>query len=272
VKVALRDDDTSYFTDPARLDAVYHDVWNRVPVCLAVVPHAMGFADKAIPEKYWQSHRAYPLEENPALVAHLKALTASGKVTIAQHGFTHEDFADGHEFQAAPDLESRLARGQAYLEHLMGTKVRVFVPPHNALSKRGLRAISASGLNLLGSFLSFRPSMRPWEPQTLGNWWRVRAYRASTQRARGDRMIYPHVLRYRHHAEFGCHTLIPGTTLDELVRGFEEARRAGGHFCLATHYWEVDAELKDILIRFLDHAAGTPGVQFVAAERLFDAH
>lgn len=271
MKVALRDDDTSYFTDPAKLDAVYHDVWDRLPVCLAVVPHAMGFADKAIPEKYWQSNRAYPLDENAALVSRLRELTAAGRVTIAQHGFTHEDFPDGHEFQAAPDLELRLARGQSYLEHLIGTRIRIFVPPHNALSKRGLDAVSSAGLNLLGSFLSFRPSMRPWEPRTLGNWYRVRAYRSSTERSKADRMIYPHVLRYRRHAEFGCHSLIPGTTLEELVGGFEEARRAGGHFCVATHYWEVDQPLKDVLQRFLDHAARTPGVEFVAAERLFDA-
>ena len=55
------------------------------------------------------------------------------------------------------------------------------------------------------------------------------------------------------------------------MNGFEEARRAGGHFCVATHYWEVDETLKDVLLRFLDHAGRTPGVQFVAAERLFDA-
>jgi predicted deacetylase len=272
VKVALRDDDTSYFTQPDRLEQVYHDVWDRLPVCLAVVPHAMGFVDKAIPERYWQANRAFPLGENPEIVASLRSLTAAGRVTIAQHGFTHEDYPDGHEFQAAPDLESRLARGQAYLEELIGTKIRVFVPPHNALSKRGLRAVSAAGLNLLGSFLSFRPSMRPWEPQTLANWWRIREYRSSTSRAKADRMIYPHVLRYRRHAEFGCHSLIPGTTVEELVQGFEEARRAGGHFCIATHYWEVDAELKSVLLRFLDHAARTPGVEFVAAERLFDVN
>jgi hypothetical protein len=272
MKVALRDDDTSYFTQPERLEQVYHDVWDRLPVCLAVVPHAMGFVDKAIPERYWHANRAFPLEENPAIVASLRELTAAGRVTIAQHGFTHEDYPDGHEFQAAPDLESRLARGQGYLEELIGTKIRVFVPPHNALSKRGLRAVSAAGLNLLGSFLSFRPSMRPWEPHTLGNWWRVRDYRSSTARAKADRMIYPHVLRYRRHAEFGCHSLIPGTTVESLVEGFEEARRAGGHFCIATHYWEVDAELKGVLLRFLDHAARTPGVEFVAAERLFDVN
>ena len=270
MKVALRDDDTSFFTDPERLERVYHDVWDRLPVCLAVVPHAMGFADKAIPEEYWQANRSYPLEENPQVVAALRELSAAGRVTIAQHGFTHEDFPDGHEFQAAPDIESRLVQGQSYLEHLLGTKIRIFVPPHNALSKRGLKAVSSSGLNLLGSFLSFRPSMRPWEPHTLANWWRVHSYRSSTERTKADRMIYPHVLRYRRHAEFGCHSLIPGTTVDELVTGFEEARRAGGDFCIATHYWEVDETLKGVLLRFLDHAGGTPGVSFVAAERLFD--
>jgi len=184
MKVALRDDDTSFFTDPARLEAVYSDVWSVIPVGLAVVPHAAGFADKAVPEKYWDAGRAFPLEENPPLVSALREHVKAGRVTIAQHGFTHEDFPDGHEFQAAPDLESRLARGQAYLEGVLKTRIRVFVPPHNALSKRGLTAVSAAGLNVLGSFLSFRPSMRPWDVHTPGNWWRIRQYRGKTGRTR----------------------------------------------------------------------------------------
>lgn len=270
MKVALRDDDTSFFTDPARLEAVYHDVWDRLPVALAVVPRAAGFADKAIPEKYWKAERAFPLDENPALVEQLRAHVAAGRVTITQHGFTHEDFPGGYEFQAAPDIETRLFEGRAYLEQLLGTPIQLFVPPHNALSKRGLAAISAAGLNLLGSFLSFRPSMRPWDAHTLGNWWRVRDYRRRTGRGKADRFVYPHVLRYQRHAEFGCHSLIPGTTLAELSAGFDEARAAGGHFCIATHYWEVDATLKGVLLKFMDYAARHADVEFVAAERLFE--
>ena len=78
------------------------------------------------------------------------------------------------------------------------------------------------------------------------------------------------MLRYRKHAEFGCHGLIPGTTLEELKKGFDEARAAGGHFCVATHYWEVDATLKGVLLKFLDYAAGFDDVEFVSVERLFD--
>ena len=270
MKVALRDDDTSYFTEPGRLESVYHDVWDRVPVGLAVVPHAAGFVDKAIPEKYWDAGRAFPLGENTALVKELRDLIKAGRISICQHGFTHEDFPDGHEFQAAPDIEGRLAHGQAYLEGVLSTRVRVFVPPHNALSKRGLLAVSSAGLNLLGSFLSFRPSMRPWDVHTPANWWRIRKFREQTGRTKGDRLVYPHVLRYRKHSEFGCHGLIPGTTFEELQKGFDEARSAGGHFCLATHYWEVDATLKGVLLKFLDYAAGFDDVEFVSVERLFD--
>ena len=272
MKVALRDDDTSYFTEPGRLESVYHDVWDRIPVGLAVIPQAAGFADKAIPEKYWDAGRAFPLEENPALVESLHTLVKDGRITISQHGYTHEDYPDGHEFQAAPDLESRLARGQAYLERSLDTRIRVFVPPHNALSKRGLKAIDAAGLNLLGSFLSFRPSLRPWDLRTPGNWWRIKQYRGKTSRTKADRFVYPHVLRYRNHGEFGCYGLIPNTTFEDLKRGFDEARAAGGDFCLATHYWEVDATLKRVLVEFLDYAAGSNGVRFVPVEELFHSN
>jgi hypothetical protein len=81
--------------------------------------------------------------------------------------------------------------------------------------------------------------------------------------------VYPFVLRYRNHAEFGCHSLIPGTTLESLTGGFDEARALGGHFCLATHFWEIDDTLHGVLRRFLDYASAFSDVRFVAAEELF---
>jgi hypothetical protein len=269
MKVALRDDDTSYFTAPERLHAVYARVWDRIPVCLATVPFAIGYPNPGIPEAHWRSGESFALEKNGALVAELQALLAAKRVTIALHGYTHQDYPGGYEFQAAPDLERRVDDGLSHLQRVLRTPVTIFVPPHNALSKRGLAAVSAAGLNLLGTFLSFHPSMRPWEWRTLANFWRIRRFRAATGRRKRDRLIYPFPLRYGNHAEFGCHSLIPGTTFAELAAGFDEARRLGGDFCLATHYWEVDAALGDVLDRFLDHAASFDDVQFVAAEALF---
>jgi hypothetical protein len=137
------------------------------------------------------------------------------------------------------------------------------------LSKAGLGAVSAAKLNLLGSFLSFRPSMRPWEWRTAANYWRIRRFRAATGRDKRDRFIYPYVLRYDNHAEFGCHSLVPGTSFEELKQGFDEARGCGGNFCLATHHWEIDQTMAGVLRSFLDYAGRSPDVQFVAAEELF---
>jgi len=269
MKVALRDDDTCYFTPPAVLERVYGDVWGSVPVCLATVPFAVGYERAGIPAEHWHSGEAFELARNPELVACLKQLVTSRRATIALHGYTHQDFPNGYEFQAAPDLERRVHDGLRYLRSALGTGISVFVPPHNALSKRGLCAVGGARLNILGSFLSFRPSMRRWDARTPGNWWRVRRLRAATGRSKRDRFIYPHVLRYSDHAEFGCHTLIPGTSFEELKQGFDEARACGGHFCLATHHWEIDETMAGTLRTFLDYAARWPGVQFVAAEELF---
>jgi predicted deacetylase len=233
------------------------------PDCVAPLRRA------GIPPEHWHSGEAFALERNPSLVAALKELGAARRVTIALHGYTHQDFPGGYEFQAAPDPGRRVQEGLEYLTGTLDTRIAIFVPPHNAMSKQALAAVAAAGLNILGSFLSFRPSMRDWDLRTPGNWWRVWRYRRTTRRSKADRMVYPRPLRYARHAEFGCHSLIPGTTLAELTEGFEEARRAGGDFCLATHYWEVDRAMKDVMLRFLDHAARRSEVRFVPADDLF---
>jgi hypothetical protein len=269
MKVAIRDDDISYFTTPDALERVYGDTWDRTPICLAVVPFAIGYEQAGIPPEHWRSGESFALERNPALVNFLRTLIRSGRATIALHGYTHEDCPGGYEFQAAPDLEGKVRRGRAYLEALLECKISLFVPPHNALSKRGLAAVSSAGLDILGSFLSFRPSMRSWDWRTPANWWAIARYRRATGRTRRDRLVYPHPLRYATHGEFGCHGLVPGTTLEDLQRDFAEAGAARGHFCLATHYWEIDATLKQVMNAFLDFAARQPDVRFVRAEELF---
>src|SRR5262249_35073679 len=244
MKVAVRDDDTSYFTNPEALDRVYGGIWERVPVCLAVVPFAIGYENPGIPEAHWRSGESFPLEQNTALVPQLREWIAKRRITIALHGYTHQDYPDGFEFQSAPDPERRVADGLRYLRSTLGAALSIFVPPHNAMSRRGLAAVGEAGLNILGSFLSFRPSIRPWDYTTPANWLRIAKFRRITARTKNDRLIYPFALRYADHAEFGCHSLVPGTTADELKKGFDEARNAGGDFCLATHYWEVDATMK----------------------------
>ena len=94
-------------------------------------------------------------------------------------------------------------------------------------------------------------------------------YRRRLGRRRSEKIVYPFPLRYRGHAEFGCHPLVPGTRQEALLGGLEESRRAGGHFCLATHYWELDETLGAILRAVIAAAAREPAVAFVPAAHLF---
>ena len=142
------------------------------------------------------------------------------------------------------------------------------MPPHNALSKAGLLAIDRVGLNVLGSFYSFRPDKKPLDLHAIANYARITVHRRRTGRRRQQRLIYPWPLRYNRHAEFGCQPLVPRTTLDELLSAFEEARRFGGDFCLATHYWEIDGRLAGMLDALIAHA-DRAGVEWVPADELF---
>ena len=269
MRVAIRDDDTSFFTRPEQLERVYGRYWERIPVSLAVVPCHASTRSKGIPLEHWEGGRSFPLAENVLLVEYLRAQIGAGRASILLHGWSHENYPTGYEFEAAPRLGERLARGRGYLEALFGAPIRTFVPPHNALSRRGLLAVDAAGLNVLGSFYSFRPDKKPWGLTTLRNYLLVRAHRRRTGRTRRDRLIYPWPLRYNRHAEFGCQPLVPRTTLDELIAAFEEARRWGGDFCLATHYWEIDDRLAGILDALIEHA-DRAGVAWVPADALFE--
>jgi peptidoglycan/xylan/chitin deacetylase (PgdA/CDA1 family) len=236
-----------------------------------MVPFHAATRSKAIPVEHWtdEGDAQFPLADNDGLVGYLKRLLASGRAAPMLHGLSHKNFPDGFEFQVGPDLVGRLRRGQAELERLFGRPIRTFVPPHNALSRRGIQALDEAGLDVLGSFLSFRPSQKPWGSTTLANYLRLTLFRLRTRRGRRSRLIYPFPLRYKNHAEFGCHLLLPWTTAEELLGGFEEARRLGGDYCLATHYWEIDDHMVTVLRTVVDHAERA-GARFVAADALFE--
>ena len=86
-------------------------------MCLATVPFAIGYERKGIPEEHWHSGVSFPLADSRALVPFLRQQIGARRVTIALHGYTHEDYPDGYEFQSAPDPERRLAHGLELLRN-----------------------------------------------------------------------------------------------------------------------------------------------------------
>ena len=96
-----------------------------------------------------------------------------------------------------------------------------------------------------------------------------RRFRAATGRWKVDRFVYPHVLRYARSRRVRLPRPDPGDDFDELTRGSTRRARSGGDFCLATHYWEVDATLHAGAGAVAGLRGQFPDVRFVAAEELF---
>jgi hypothetical protein len=147
----IRDDDTSFFTSPEDLENAYGEVTRSGPVSLAVVPFHRAGNSKGVPAKFCGRWTVHPLHDNENLVKFLREAVATDRFEIMLHGYHHDEPDGGGEFAVGRDLTRKAIEGRQYLEDLLHTHVRVFVPPQNAIGPEGLRAIVKAGLHLGGT-------------------------------------------------------------------------------------------------------------------------
>ena len=146
----IRDDDTSFFTSPDELERAYGQVTKYGPISLAIIPFCRAGMSRGLPEKYRGLWSIHPLEENTALVQYLRHGIANGRYEAMLHGYHHDEPDTKREFIGGSDLRRKVREGKRYLEDLLHTRIRVFVPPHNAIGRSGLEAITREGLHLGG--------------------------------------------------------------------------------------------------------------------------
>jgi hypothetical protein len=229
----IRDDDTNFFTSPDALEQAYGQITKRGPVSLAVIPWCRAGSNKAVPEERRHTLSVHPLHENEPLVRYLRDRVAAGRFEIMLHGFHHDEPHGRPEFAGGSDLERRAAEGRRYLEHLLGTSVRVFVPPHNAICRRGLQAVARAGMHLAGA-AGVRGGWPLLSSDTWRLWWRLKRWRS-----RGGAGV-PWVLDLGDHREIPGNPVTPVNSLAANEMAMECAFDEGGVFCAATHYWEFD--------------------------------
>lgn len=230
----IRDDDTNFFTSPEDLEKSYGTIARWGPVSLAVVPFHKAGTSGAVPEKFRGRWTVHALHQNRALVGYLRQGIDKGKFEIMLHGYHHDGPNGQPEFSSGDNLTAKIIDGRRYLEDLLGTSVRVFVPPHNTIGAEGLRAIALAGLHLggVGGFRSGWPllSYRSWPL-----WLRLRFW----HKRRG--LGIPWILDLGDHREIPGNGVTPSASFEKNKSSFDSALSLGGVFCLATHYWELRA-------------------------------
>lgn len=157
-KVIIRDDDTSFFTQPALLERIYGRLWQAgKPVCLAVIPaqnsnvRVLHRTDKrydpSIPPRYRGIEAEHPITANAELCAFLNDLARAGLVELMLHGYAHsyrEFRSDDREA-----LRRKLVEGKAMLRQAFpDAKIRTFIAPYDTLSQTALELVFEQGFNL----------------------------------------------------------------------------------------------------------------------------
>jgi hypothetical protein len=282
LRYVLRDDDTSAFTDPRVLERAYGDIWDRVPVSLAVIPFAVKTWNWGDPFRFRQGTTPHPVGENGPLVRFLRWGRDAGHLDVMLHGWRHR-YEPGPEpgswipeFIHLADPGPALIEGRRHLQEL-GLPVSVFVPPSNALSPAAYAAVRAEGMHLTQLHplrVGLRGAAVPggigagvWELVGAGR-------RASTRLLTGREPAG--VLDFGTHREVLGIPLTPSSRSDVIFAELRHRLGRGGAVCLATHHWELDVRLRDesltvgeLLRELLDWLADR-GAEAVTAHELLD--
>jgi hypothetical protein len=148
-KVAIRDDDVSFFTDTGRFERSHAFlIRNRIPFTAAVIPEADptaggldGKPEGFLPGRPSAGSGVRAVDENPDLI---RFLAGHEFIEIAQHGLSHKGSGPGvPEFDLADGAEAgrRLDRGLSVLLRSFGKRTAFFVPPRDSVSPAALGQI-----------------------------------------------------------------------------------------------------------------------------------
>jgi len=258
MKFILRDDDTCYFTKPEELSKAFGNLWDTIPVSLAVVPFVGKGLKTVVPKNYWESNKIFPVGENKELVLFLKKLLKEKKICLMLHGYSHQDFPKGYEFVAGDNLYQKVKKGKEYLENIFETKITTFVPPHNAVSEKGWKAVIKNGLNISGihNFPHFSRLKYPY-------YWPIFFKKCFFKPKTG--YSYPYPIDFKDHKEIPYFSLSEKLSFEKIKKAFNAVYKKNGVFCLATHYTSLQEKniYKGLLEKLLKEIKKKSDVKFI---------
>ncbi len=249
MRLIVRDDDISYFTDPRRLNGLYKGIWEKIPIHLAVVPHL--YARQAeIPPGAKPTKDYYWVGENKRLVAYLKKRIAEGKVVIWQHGFTHRDWPGGFELERRDRkrLRDDLRRGKEHLERAFSVTVDTLVAPHDRLSKAAVLAAEDAGFaRICRGFAPLPREIRWTDPGYLVSYFHLFLF--WLLKGRGAR--FPRPLLLGNHEETFFYR-IEELNAESIPRATALARRGDGFLRVTMHHLGATPAQRWTLRRLVD--------------------
>jgi hypothetical protein len=234
VRLAIRDDDTNFFTKVEDLEYVYKD-FNGFPISFAVVPHILDVSTKgSCPETKGNTVSRH-LDMNHELCDWLREKYAHKECDILLHGISHQYKFLGNK--RLPEMIWRskeetlvldLANAKKYLEDTLKCNISVFVAPSNMIAKSCLDAAIANNMNFSGIIpIDFQRSF------TARN---ILSYLKRVHCRVVTKLAYPGVLQYSDHLEINA---CPLRSLSYLKTMYEFCEKKDLPMAINVHYWHL---------------------------------
>lgn len=240
----IRDDDLNYFTEPEILEETYGDVWKRgTCVYFGVIPFQKGEKSGQVPENFRETDKIFPVGENRKLVEFLKEKIKEKRVEIMLHGYYHKSENGRPEFVAGKNLYERVKKGKEYLEEIFNCDIRFFVPPHNEISREGVKALVKNNMGIFNI-----PDFFSQPFTSIPDYIRHRIFWAKYK------LPYPYPLKFGKNFQIGCIPVYEKRKEKEIegILNFYKKYK-NSTICFAFHWWELKkfSHLQKILFNII---------------------
>lgn len=265
MKIAIRDDDTCFFTKSEDIERAYSFV-TKGCVSLSVIPYAYPVhKDNVFPYGENILLGYYDISNNIQLIDYIKQGIREEKYEILLHGFSHEYKKIGGDWKAEMlwkdrnRIENELQEGRKHLENIFDTKVSVFVAPNNDIDQKCQEALDSLGLDYSGK-IKLRYVDRKIDFYYIRNYLSMLFYRLKNHQTSSS------VYKYKNHCEQNAFDVV---NFETSVKQYEQCKKAGKPFIIYTHYWYLlkNKKYRDILMNIYEYCMND-GAELVGVSEL----
>ena len=242
IKIAIRDDDTNFFTKVEDLKNIYKD-FNHFPISYAVIPHVLDVSTVGACSDTKGNSDPKNVADNKELVEWIRDELKNGTCDILLHGIHHnykftEDGIKLAEMQwrdQEPHLANQLQVEKERLSDLFDYPISCFVAPSNKITKYCLDEVVKSGLNFSGiNPINFNVNFTIKNVANYAKRWAVRVFYG---------LPYPGVLDYDNHKEINACIL---QSYEYLIKMFNFCCKHNYPMVINVHYWHLRDNPKEL--------------------------
>ncbi|MDD5433087.1 MAG: hypothetical protein PHE77_00275 [Candidatus Pacebacteria bacterium] len=282
IKIAIRDDDLSFYSKQEDIDLIYGRYFGRIPISFAVIPFVceVGQIDQNIKGRGKTLNvgdKKYNIGLNLGLVEYMENKINNNNIYLSLHGYDHKYIFKNRNYlgeclwKDKKTLEKELAGGKNHIESLFTQRLEVFVPPDNGISKECIDVLVNLGIKNINTIFDIKKISRKIDIFYLKNLIKRLFYKVNhTQKPYS---VPQSIFYFKDHREKAAILFNQKMSFEEAKNIFEMQTREGtSRLIIATHHQELIASPTFLseFKKFLDYLLSVDNVEFVNIKEAFN--